>query len=151
MKIKEIMQKKVIRANHTDDIFKVACMMKKYQIGFLPIEKEKKIIGVITDRDLVIKFLATSHNKEKTIEHYMNPSIITVEEEAEIKDALAIMRKEKIKRLLVTHQKQIVGMLSFSDILSHYKEEGVLETLQSIFTIEVPSSPLLSEIDSFYL
>ena len=54
MKAKDIMTKNIIVSDTNTDIFTLAKIMKTYNIGFIPIEKDKKIIGVITDRDIVV-------------------------------------------------------------------------------------------------
>ena len=58
MKVKDIMNQNIITANKNESIYDIAKKMKEYDIGLIPICDKKKIIGILTDRDICIKILA---------------------------------------------------------------------------------------------
>lgn len=145
--IKDIMSKKIISCKSNSTIYDVAKLMKKYNIGFIPVIDDK-LLGVITDRDIVIKCL---FNNDTNIKSYINTNIICIDENEEIKSALKLMSKNKIKRLIVTNKKEIVGILSLSDILNSNLDNEIINTIKSIYEIKDNKLNINSEIDEYYL
>lgn len=149
MKIKDIMTKDLIIGKESDTISKIAEWMKKYDVGFIPIARDKKIIGVITDRDIVVKALANGAKPNTEISNYMSENVITIEVEESIDTLFETMKKNKVKRILVTDHKRLVGIVSLSDLLDN--EQKVLETVKEIWQIRKNDDTFLVEIDEFYL
>lgn len=147
MKIKDIMSKNIISCKSNSTINDISKLMKKYNIGFIPIIDDK-LIGVITDRDIVIKCI---FNNDSNIKSYINRNIITIEENKNIEDALKLMSTSKIKRLIVTKEKEIVGILSLSDILNTNLDNIIINTVKSIYEIKDNKLNNNPEIDEFYL
>lgn len=146
MKIKDIMSKNIISSKSNSTINDISKLMKKYNIGFIPIIDDK-LIGVITDRDIVIKCI---FNNDYNIKSYINRNIITIEENNNIEDALKLMSTNKIKRLIVTKEKEIVGILSLSDILNT-NIDNIINTIKSIYEIKDNKFNNNPEIDEFNL
>ncbi len=157
MKVKEIMTKDMVVAYPNTTLEAASSMMRNYDIGFLPVEKEDDFVGVITDRDIVIRALALGKNSKDEVEPYMTNYIISISSEASIEEALELMSEERVKRLLVEEDKKIIGLLSLSDILNVVEEPFVLEYVTKIFKpveeiiitneIDVPQA----EVDEFEL
>lgn len=150
MRIKEIVNKNLIVGDIDSSIIQISNIMKKNNIGFLPISNNNKIIGVITDRDIVINCISNNSSTDDKIEGYVNKNIIHIDCNGEINDALNIMAKEKIKRILVSDKDKIIGVLSLSDIIK-YDENKVLETIKSIWEIKDNINNIEPTIDEFYL
>lgn len=146
MKIKDIMSKNIISSKSNSTINDISKLMKKYNIGFIPIIDDK-LIGVITDRDIVIKCI---FNNDSNIKSYINRNVITIEENNNIEDALKLMSTNKIKRLIVTKEKEIVGILSLSDILNT-NIDNIINTIKSIYEIKDNKFNNNPEIDEFNL
>lgn len=150
--VQDIMTKKIIYAKADDTISSVSKKMLEFDIGFLPVEKNKKIIGVITDRDIATKVYSNTKSLDVKIEDYINKNIIFCNKESKLEEALSIMSKNKVKRLIVLDNKLVVGIISLSDILNHFNNELLLiDTLKSIFTINRNTDKYKTEIDEFYL
>lgn len=149
MKIKDVMTKDLIIGKESDSISKIAEWMKKYDVGFMPIARDKKIIGVITDRDIVVKALANGAKPNTEISNYMSENVITIEVEESIDSLFESMKKNKVKRILVTDHKRLVGIVSLSDLMDN--EKKVLETVKEIWQIRKNDDTFLVEIDEFYL
>lgn len=150
MKIKEIIKNDFIIGNVNDKVSKIAKIMKENNIGFVPIEENKSIVGIVTDRDICINAISNKDIENK-IKNYMKTSIIYIDEEKDIKDALYLMGKEKVKRLLVTRNDEVIGVLSLSDLLHVKEDELILKTIQSIFHTDKIQKQKEAEIDEFYL
>lgn len=149
MQAKDIMTSSVIVVDKNRDIFDIAKIMKENDIGFIPISDRQKIIGVITDRDIVVKVLA---NKDTKINNYISKDIITCNVEDNIDTILTIMAKNKVKRLLVVDDKKVVGIISLSDILNiNCSNQDKIISIQSIWSISKNDQSHNLEIDEFYL
>lgn len=150
MNLVDIMSKKIIVGNKDDNIVKIADIMKKYDIGFIPIVDNKKIIGVITDRDITTK--AVSNNDiNNHISNYMTKNIISISSNSSISDALNTMKKNKIKRILISDNKKIIGVISISDILNCNINDQLLNSIKEIWEISPNIHKYETEIDEFYL
>lgn len=147
MIIKDIMSKNIISCKSNSNIYDVAKLMKEYNIGFIPII-DNNLIGVITDRDIVIKCI---YNNDINIKSYISNNIISIDENKNIKNALNLMKGKKIKRLIVTKEKEIVGILSLSDILNNSNDNEIINTIKSIYEIKDNKLNKNPQIDEFYL
>ncbi len=146
MRIKEVMTKNMVVANPNTTIEEVSNIMKNYDIGFLPIEEDNDFIGVITDRDIVIRALANGKNSNEEIQDYITNYIISVTSDTSLEDALKIMASEKIKRLMVEEDNKIIGLVSLSDILSKQNDDEFLEYVIAIFE-PIENVSITNEID----
>lgn len=142
------MSKKIISCKSTCNIYDVAKLMKENNIGFIPIIDDD-LKGVITDRDIVIKNI---FNKDEKIKSYLNKNVITIDENANINDTLTLMSKYKIKRLVVTNNNKVTGIISLSDILNTQADNSeLINTFKSIYQIKNNEQNKDSEIDDYYL
>lgn len=152
MYVKDIMSKSLIIGSITNNLTEIALLMKKYDIGFLPISDQKKIIGVITDRDIVVNALSNNCSQNDIIDKYIVKNIISINQNEKIEDAIKLMGEKKVRRLIVTNNNKISGILSLADILSlnDYKDL-IIDNLQKIFEINRNDDLFKTEIDEFYL
>ncbi len=135
----------------TDTIEQVAKKMRQYEIGFMPVaNKEKQIVGVITDRDIVIRALANHEKKNCQIKDYMTKHVCSIEKTKKVKDAIQMMNKEKVIRLLVSDQKKIVGIVSLFDLMKDEEANTIFEALKDMKKKETIVQ-MDSKIDDFYL
>src|SRR5438309_6186012 len=119
MKVREAMTKTVSSAQKNERIVQIARKMKQEDAGFIPIvEDGGKLIGVVTDRDIVIRCIASGHNPESdTVEHCMTQQTITISPEDDIDQAARKMESEEIRRLAVTENGRLVGVLSHGNVV----------------------------------
>jgi IMP dehydrogenase len=151
MKVKEIMSNEPVKSCNPDTVLSNATiLMKENNKGALPVlDKEQKVIGIITDRDVC---LATANHPGKapsnlTVRDVMNASKVhTIHPDTTVADALKEMRKYKIGRLPVTNKDGVLkGMISVNTLLSHAieenkqleafgnKEENLAKTIKTLF------------------
>jgi len=148
MKIKEIMSKKLITCDPDDNILFVSNLMNAWDVGFILIMEKDKLYGVVTDRDLVCDMA----NQLSQIKSYASKKVITINEDKDVIDALKLMKKHKIKRLVITNNKDITGVLSISDILNtdEYEKE-VLDTIKTIYEINRNENYFNADVHDFPL
>ena len=141
---------KIISADIDNTIKDVSELMKKHNIGFIPIKNKENYIGVITDRDICLS-IPTLNNINDSIKSYITNNIIYIDSYSDIDNALKIMRDNKVKRLLVKEKGEIIGVLSLSDILNYTNNTNVIKTYKTIFYIHDNNMSDIAEIDDFYL
>ena len=144
--MKELINKNIISCNIDSSVSEVSKLLKEYNIGFIPIKDNNEYVGVITDRDisLIIPNLKTIND---SIKPYITNNIISININSNIDDALDLMSKEKVKRLLAKEKDSIIGVLSISDILNYKCDNKILNTYKSIFGISDQVRERLSQID----
>lgn len=119
MKVKEAMNQKVIVASKDISIKEAARIMAKFKIGSLIIIEKEKIVGVITESDIIRKIVATGLDPTLTlVEETMSKDVITINVEKDLSDAVQIMVDHKIKRLPVIEDGKLVGILTTTDIIA---------------------------------
>ena len=121
MKCKDVMTQKVVCCFPDDSVEKAAKKMKKNNIGSLPILKNKenkKLIGIITDRDLALKVVGKNHNPESTkIKKIMTKNVVTCLANDDLQKALDLMAENQLRRIPVVDKKnQVVGFIAQADI-----------------------------------
>lgn len=146
MKIKNIMSSNIISADVSKSAEEISKIMLENDIGFLPITENEEVIGVITDRDIVIKILSNNDNK---IDGYLSTELVTIDIEEDVEDVLKLMGEEKVKRVLITQDEDIVGVVSLSNIIN--KNIKACETVKRIWNIENNKEEENPEIDEFKL
>ena len=146
--IEKIMNKDLIILDSELSLEDVAKAMKRYDVGIIILSKKKKIKGIITDRDIVTKILANQDNK---IKEYMTTNLISIDINSDINEAINLMKKHKIKRLLVKDNNKLVGILSLSDLFNVVDNETLIEVYKTIFSINRNTDKYLTDINEFEL
>lgn len=96
---------------------KAAQLMRDGDYGVLPIVNEGgSLVGIVTDRDIVIKAVADGHDSDTPISRCMTPDPDTVPKDLPLEQAMTLMSKRQVRRLVVMEFGRIVGMLSLGDI-----------------------------------
>jgi CBS domain-containing protein len=113
-----------------DSIQRVAQLMKQEDAGFMPIVDDGgRLVGVITDRDIVLRCIAEGHDVlRETAEHCMSSSPVTVEADSEIENAARIMSEHEVRRLPVIEGGRLVGVLSHGNLVQAMHSEGPADT-----------------------
>lgn len=145
--IEKIMSKNLIVLNDSN-LEDIAKAMKRYDVGMVIIKENNKIKGIITDRDIVTKILA---NKDNKIKEYLTTNLVSIDINSDINEAIDLMKKHKIKRLLVKKDNKLVGVLSLSDLLNTVDNNILIETYKTIFSINRNTDKYLTDIDEFEL
>jgi CBS domain-containing protein len=131
MQVSEIMHKGVSTVQINDSIKHVAALMKRKDIGSVPVYKNERPVGFVTDRDIVVSCVAEGHSIEDPISHAMTQEIICVHEKDDVNEARRIMEDKQISRLLVLDQgENPVGMLAIQDLARGMDRES--ETVEKI-------------------
>ena len=120
MLVHEIMNKQVISAEQSEPAGRAARLIAKYNIGAVPVlGAENKLRGIVTDRDIVLRCIVSGAGTATPLREIMSRCVITASPDDEINTAADKMKRAQIRRLPVTKNGELVGMLSLSDIAKH--------------------------------
>jgi len=117
----DVMTKNPVFSVPTETVDKVAQLMKREDIGPIPIvdnPDSKKLVGIVTDRDLAMKILAEGRDaKHTTVQEVMTRNPVTCSEGDDIKKALDAMTQHQVRRIpVVNKNNQVVGIIAQADI-----------------------------------
>src|SRR5580692_8702925 len=116
MKIYEVMTSGVETVSPGETIGRAAKKMETLNVGFLPVMESEKLIGVVTDRDIVTRAVSAGLNPHMTtVRQVMTGKAFTCQDEETLTEASLIMEKNLVQRLIVTdRQGRLVGIVSLS-------------------------------------
>jgi len=118
---RELMTTHPVSCSPTDTVRSAAQLMKREDVGFLPVvndQQHRKVIGIITDRDLVLNIIAEArHADMTTIADIMTAKPVTCRADDDLEQALSAMAQHQIRRVpIVDESEQIVGIIAQADI-----------------------------------
>mgnify|MGYP001586084932 CR=1 FL=1 len=117
LKVADAMSQAPVIIQPTKTIFECSKLMFKKNVGSILIVSNDKLLGILTEKDLV-KFISQGLNPNSTsVKEVMTKKIVSIESDVDIYDALVKMRNSKVRRLPVIHKNRLVGMLTQNDIL----------------------------------
>lgn len=133
MKVREIMSNRVLSLRHNDTVLKAAEMLSNHNVGSLPIVTNGELVGIITDRDIVLRCVAGRCDAtQMRIGEIMSTRLVTVTPEDSVRSAMDVMAANQVRRLPVTEGKRVVGMLSLADVARATTSEHLAETVSEI-------------------
>ena len=132
MKVREIMTGKVIPIHPEETVEVAARKLAHYNVGVLPVcENDGALCGIVTDRDLVTRCVAANRSPANTtVRQVMTGRVISVRGDMEVSAAAHLMGREQIRRLPITENGRLCGMLSLGDLAA--REEKVMDAADAL-------------------
>jgi CBS domain-containing protein len=132
MKISDVMTQNPRTASPNDSLQAVAAIMRDEDTGVVPIVENGRLVGVVTDRDIVIRCVAEGNFKAKATDA-SSEDLVTVTADTSIADAAELMAEHQIRRLPVVEGERLVGIVSLGDIaVKEGKDKRTGDTLEDI-------------------
>lgn len=135
-KVRDLMTSNCKTVTLQDNIYEIAVIMSENNIGFVAVVDEHdhtKLIGCVTDRDLVVRGYAAKHSGSTEVKTVMSDIIITVTPDQDAKEAADLMAQHQIRRLPVVESGKLVGIIALGDLaLAHTTEHNAGIALQEI-------------------
>ena len=134
MKVKEVMHRGVTWVDPNTSIRHIAQMMRDGDIGSVPVGENDRLVGIVTDRDIICRGIADGTVcSALTARDVMSKPIIYCRADDELEYALRIMEKNKIRRLpVIDENKRLAGMLALGDISEIGGQEMAGEVMRSV-------------------
>ena len=137
MKLRDIMTQSPVKIRPEESVAVAARMLARYNIGALPVcDGEEKLCGVVTDRDLVTRCMASERSaRQMRVRDVMTGRVIAAAPDMEIGAAAHLMGREQVRRLPVVENGKLCGMVSLGDLASREESSGdAREALSGIST-----------------
>jgi len=139
MRVAETMTRDVRVAKCDQSIAEVAKMMADCDCGVVPVEENDRLIGMVTDRDIVIRALACGKAADTKVREVMSADVKYCFEDEDLDDVAHNMGDLQVRRLpVVSRDKRLVGILSLGDIA--HAERGQQPVAEALSSISEPAS-----------
>ena len=135
MKLEEIMTKEVEVVHPNDSLKEAAQKMRVRDIGFLPVCDGDLLLGVVTDRDIILRSTAEGIDPKTRIgEKFLTSPIVYCFDDDDVEEAAKLMEEHQIRRLVVLSRegKRLVGGVSLGDIATTGKQKTSAKVLLSV-------------------
>ncbi|MCJ8306309.1 MAG: CBS domain-containing protein [Nitrosopumilus sp.] len=116
--VKDIMTTALISVNLTTTTFQIAKMMDQGGIGAIIVKDNDGPVGIITDRDFAVKIAANNLPSDTPVEQIMSAPLITINHSEPISAAAEMMSSKKIRKLAVSDNGKIVGLITSTDLVN---------------------------------
>ena len=132
MNISDVMTKNPRTASPNDTLQAVAKIMAEEDTGVVPVVDKGRLVGVVTDRDIVVRCVAEGKFNAKATDA-ASDDVVTVTPDMSISEAAELMGEHQIRRLPVVEGDKLVGIVSLGDIaVKEGKDKRTGDTLEDI-------------------
>ena len=134
MRVSEIMTKNVRTAMREMTLCEVAALMRDGDMGAVPVVDDKKLIGIVTDRDIVVRVVAEGKNADTAISEAMTSELFTVAPDDFVFEAIRLMGDKQVRRIpVVDANGGLAGIIAMADVALEMEDEReIAETLEEI-------------------
>jgi CBS domain-containing protein len=131
--IRDLMTGNPTTCEPSTTIVEAAKVMAQEDVGPVPIVEGGRIVGIVTDRDLVVRVLAEGRDPSSTtIGEIASADLVTVQPDSDLNEALSLMAQNQVRRLPVVEGDQLVGIIAQADVARAAEEEKTGEVVQDI-------------------
>jgi CBS domain-containing protein len=126
MQVKEVMTENVSVVEPDTQIPQIARKMRDEDIGSLPVVENERLVGMVTDRDIVVRAVAEGQDvRTATAREAMSPRILYCFDDQTVEEVLENMGEQQIRRLpVVDRDKRLVGVVSLGDLAKSAKKKA---------------------------
>ena len=140
--VSQVMTRGVRTLSPTDTVVMAARLMDELNVGVIPVCDGEKLVGMVTDRDIVVRAVAESRDGKSTrLSDVMSTNVRCATEDQPIDQVLGTMAQAQIRRMPVVDAKQrLVGIVTIGDIAAKDRNDGA-EVAESLGDISSPAAP----------
>ena len=131
---REIMTRNVRAANREMTLQEVARLMREGDMGAMPVVENEKLVGIVTDRDIVVRAIAEGREPQTKIGEVMTTEIFSVNPDDFVFEAIRLMGDKQVRRIpVITETGEPAGIIAMADIVLEMEDEReIAETLEDI-------------------
>jgi CBS domain-containing protein len=131
--VRDVMTLGVRTVEPSQSLADAAEIMKGEDVGSVPVVADGRLVGIVTDRDIVIRAVAERRDPQTVrVDEIASRDLVTVEAAQDLDEALALMARHQVRRLPVVEKQRLVGMLAQADVALVAREKKVGETVEEI-------------------
>jgi CBS domain-containing protein len=132
-KVRDAMTSEALAVAPGDSLRRAAEMLKQHDVGSLPVVDDGRLVGIITDRDIVVRAVAEQADPgAMPVEQIASSDPVAVQQDQDLTDALEMMAYHRVRRLPVIASGQLVGMIAQADVAIEANEKSTGAMLESI-------------------
>lgn len=141
MKVRDVMTKSVATIRPDATIKDAAQIMQQHNVGSIPVVDSNGLVGIVTDRDIVVRNIAEGKDPLSTpVKNVMTSQVTTVTPDEDVHTITKMMASRQIRRVPVVENQKLVGMVSLGDIATTGRTD--VEASEALAEISKPSKPL---------
>ena len=137
--VREIMTANVVSVSSHQSIQEAAQLMKQHNIGVIPVVDHGQLKGIITDRDITIRSTAGGSAPHIPVSQCMTTNVTVAHPEMDVHQVADLMAQYQIRRIPVTENSQVVGMVALGDLAEEQIYQN--EAGQALSSISTPAHP----------
>lgn len=138
--VREVMTTNVRCCQPTDQVSQAALTMKQLNVGSVPVCENKSVLGMVTDRDIVLRCVAENLPSTTPVQQVMSQNVVTAPPEMSVDKAAHLMAENQIRRLPIVENGQLVGIVAIGDLATRHPSAE--EAGHALSDISSPSQPL---------
>ncbi len=121
LKAKDIMTANALTVKKDTPIYEAVEVMAKNNITGVPVvEDNMKLVGILTEKDVLNLFYAHEHERNKTVDDFMTQPVVSFELNADLRDICDCLKNSNFRRVPVTSRGEVVGIVSRADIIQYF-------------------------------
>jgi len=130
----EIMTPNLTTANPAMTVWEVAALMRDADVGVMPVVDNGKLVGIITDRDIVVRAVADGRDATTKVAEVMTTEIFSVKPDDFVFEAIRLMGDRQVRRIpVVAETGELTGIIAMADVALEMEDEReIAETLEEI-------------------
>jgi CBS domain-containing protein len=133
MNIREVMTPNPRYVSPTDSIQNAACIMRDEDTGAVPVVDNGRTVGIVTDRDIVVRAVADGGQLNRPISDIVTGSVVVASPDMSTREASELMSEHQVRRLPVVENDRLVGIVSIGDLaVKEGRDSRWGDTLQAI-------------------
>ena len=131
---REIMTRNVKTANREMTLREVAALMRDGDMGAMPVVEGGKLVGIVTDRDIVVRAIADGRDVSTKIGDVMTAEVFSVRENDFVFEAIRLMGDKQVRRVpIINDAGELAGIIAMADVALETEDElEIAETLEEI-------------------
>ena len=125
-KCREVMTKDPASCSASETVTKVAGLMKLHDVGSVPVVESDRLVGIVTDRDIVLKVVAGGRNPEQAaVKDAMTANPVSCKEDDDLDYALRLMKERQVRRMpIVDGGGRLTGIIAQADVATRVNKDA---------------------------
>ncbi len=131
MRVKDVMSRDVEVVHPEDTLEDAAAKMAALNVGPLPVGAGDEVVGILTDRDIVVRAIADGRGPDEQVDTICTTDVKTLTPDQSVEDAIEIVRSSNVRRVPVVQDGRPVGILSIGDLAIERDEHSALADISA--------------------
>lgn len=145
-RIRDVMTHDVRSVAPGDSVVVAAKAMQEMDVGVLPVCEDDQLLGIVTDRDIVVRGIALDLALDTPVQEVMTSDLVTCTPDDDVEDVVQDMQDAQVRRVPVLDEQQhLVGMVTLGDLATKVDERLAGEALTQVSEPSAPARPDVSE------